>query len=62
MPQGWFHSVRSVADSISFTWNFVHRLKRHALRAWLDAGVSQIDREIVRYFLGADGAEEFLAR
>lgn len=60
VPSGWFHIVKSVTDCISLTWNFVDFRKRDALRAWLDSPVSEVDLAIVKFFLGARGAREWM--
>jgi hypothetical protein len=61
VPHGWFHTVHSASDSISLTWNFVHRSKQRVFQDWLDAGASGIDLQIARYFLGDEGLSAMTA-
>ena len=50
MPRGWFHAVRSVTDSISLTWNFVHRTGVPAFLARLNTPRFKIDADIIDFF------------
>jgi ribosomal protein L16 Arg81 hydroxylase len=52
VPNGWYHAARSDTDSISLTWNFVHRAGVEAFRRWLTKPQSVIDTEILRFFFG----------
>jgi hypothetical protein len=53
IPDGWLHDVTSISDSVSVTWNFVHRTRlKPFLRALSDDPLGgEID--VVRYFLSA---------
>ena len=50
VPHGWYHTARSASDSVSLTWNFVHRAGISTFRTWLDKGRSKIDNDIIRFF------------
>ena len=53
VPHGWMHHVTTVTPSISITWNFVHAATKQALLRWIDEDQgTQVDEEIVRFFLG----------
>jgi hypothetical protein len=50
IPAGWFHTAIALDDSVSVTWNFVHRVSEDRFERHLAAGGSQ--DPTVRYFLG----------
>lgn len=51
IPHGWFHQVECETDSISLTWNFVHRTTMEFFVGWLARGkVSEFDESILRFF------------
>lgn len=52
VPHGWYHAVKTLTDSISLTWNFVHRSTSAALLAWLRQPMSEIDQSVLRFFFG----------
>jgi hypothetical protein len=52
VPHGWYHAVKALTDSISLTWNFVHRSTSAALLAWLKQPMSDIDQSVLRFFFG----------
>lgn len=66
VPHGWYHTARSDTDSISLTWNFVHRTGVDAFVAWLGTPRSKIDDDIIRFFfssaLNAEVTNEALER
>lgn len=49
IPAGWFHSAVALTDSVSITWNFVHRLHEARFTRYLDAG--GVTDQTVQYFL-----------
>lgn len=51
VPHGWYHQVECVSDSISITWNFVHRTTGSALIGWLqNRRISEFDKSVLRFF------------
>lgn len=67
VPHGWFHQVECDSDSVSLTWNFVHRTTVHSFIEWLSHGrLSAFDESVLRFFYRiAPGHllnEELLAR
>lgn len=50
VPHGWYHVAYTDTDSISLTWNFVHRTGADAFLEWLERPRSKIDDEILRFF------------
>ena len=50
VPHGWYHTAHSETDSISLTWNFVHRTGVQAFAKWLEKPHSKIDDDILRFF------------
>lgn len=67
IPHGWFHQVECESDSVSLTWNFVHRTTISHFVAWLSRGtVSEFDERVLRFFYrlapGRRVAEEILLR
>lgn len=50
-PSGWFHDVTCLNDSISITWNFVHRGEKNSLMKHLEDHADDDQIEIVKYFL-----------
>ena len=53
VPHGWYHHARSESDSISLTWNFVHRWTLDEFFAWLGRPKSRVDRDVLLFFFGA---------
>lgn len=66
VPHGWYHVVYSDSDSISLTWNFVHRSGAAAFAEWLERPLSKVDEDVMRFFFsrapGADGSIESVRR
>ncbi|MCX6319468.1 MAG: cupin-like domain-containing protein [Bacteroidetes bacterium] len=50
-PGGWFHDVRCISDSISITWNFVHKVGLPGFYSFIEKYPNDSQMEIVRYFL-----------
>jgi hypothetical protein len=51
VPHGWYHQVECASDSISITWNFVHKATASSLLEWLTQGViSESDESVLRFF------------
>lgn len=51
IPHGWYHQVECESDSISLTWNFVHRATAHELVRWLtETRLSETDRGVLQFF------------
>ena len=51
IPHGWFHQVECESDSVSLTWNFVHRTTQASFVAWLTDGcLSEFDESVLRFF------------
>lgn len=51
IPAGWFHHVETLSDSISITWNFVHRTNWMRFFHYLaHAQITASDREVLQYF------------
>ena len=66
IPHGWYHQVECDSDSISLTWNFVHRTTAASLIGWLEASpLSEFDQSVLRFFYaiprGGDVARQVLA-
>jgi cupin-like protein len=67
---GWFHDVRSLSDSISVTWNFVHSGRLRAFHDFVESNPHDKELDIVRFFLAsrlgagsdADDILEFLKK
>jgi Cupin-like domain len=55
IPAGWYHTAIAMTDSVSVTWNFVHRVHEERFRAFL-AGGSQ--DPVVSYFLARIPADD----
>ncbi len=52
IPDGWYHDVTTLSDSISITWNFVHAARAQGLFDALNAaGPGEVGLDVVRYFL-----------
>lgn len=52
IPDGWYHDVTTLSDSISITWNFVHGARAEGLFDALRAAVpDEVGLDVVRYFL-----------
>lgn len=56
IPAGWYHTAIAMTDSVSITWNFVHRVHAQRFEEYLDGGGS--NDPVVSYFLSrsADAA------
>lgn len=53
IPHGWYHQVECDSDSISLTWNFVHRTTASSLLYWLEERpLSESDHSVLRFFYG----------
>ncbi len=51
LPGGWFHDVTCISDSISITWNFVHRSRLDALIDSMRTNSLEKELEVVQFFL-----------
>jgi hypothetical protein len=51
IPDGWFHDVMSLDDSISITWNFVHRARAAPFARILAESPQDREVDVVRFFL-----------
>lgn len=60
VPRGWLHAVRSLDDSISVTWNFVHCAGATAFEHWLDGEISSLDEDVLRFFYGGVASGDFM--
>jgi len=49
VPAGWFHHFKSVTDSISLTWNFVHTSRSKQYLAYLGRGPQQSEKQQLAY-------------
>lgn len=52
IPGGWFHDVRTLSDSISITWNFVHESRTDAFRREISDPRNDFDRDMLAYLGG----------
>ncbi|MDI7203692.1 cupin-like domain-containing protein [Leptospira santarosai] len=50
VPHGWYHQVFTETDSISVTWNFVHKTNLSVFTEWLKAEKSDKDKSILEFF------------
>ena len=68
IPHGWLHDVICLSDSISVTWNFVHRKGASEFVEYLKANPSEDSEfEVLQYFykragMGELTADEILAK
>jgi hypothetical protein len=53
VPHDWYHVVKSATDSISLTWNFVHRETVQRFLSWLQQPMSDIDGSVLRFFFAS---------
>jgi ribosomal protein L16 Arg81 hydroxylase len=51
IPHGWYHSVYSLTDSVSLTWNFVHRTTGKAYLDYLMSPESEKSHDVLKFFL-----------
>jgi hypothetical protein len=49
VPAGWHHHFNSTTDSISLTWNFVHRSRLQPFLAYLSAGPQENELKQLAY-------------
>jgi len=49
IPSGWFHDVRTLSDSISITWNFVHEISDQRFRREVLDPRNDFDRDMLAY-------------
>lgn len=62
IPNSWLHDVLAIDDSVSITWNFVHRRGASNFREYLKAGWQQDSEfEILQYFQRSIGNEALTA-
>lgn len=66
IPHGWYHQVECDSDSVSLTWNFVHRSTVASFITWLEGKpLSEFDQSVLRFFYalpyGGDVAAKVLA-
>jgi len=52
-PSGWFHDVVSATDSISITWNFVHRANRSPFLREIADPSNDFDRDMLDFFFSS---------
>lgn len=52
IPSGWFHDVRTLSDSISITWNFVHEASADRFRRAVQDPRNDFDRDMLAYLGG----------
>lgn len=57
VPGNWYHDARTIADSVSLTWNFVHRERAEPFLDSLGGALSPHDMEVLRYFFGGRRAD-----
>lgn len=55
IPAGWYHTAIAVTDSVSLTWNFIHRVHRERFQELLAGGT---DDPVVSYFLSQDTTDD----
>lgn len=55
IPAGWYHAAVAQADSVSITWNFIHRVHEDRFAAYLRSG-GETD-PVVSYFQELAGLE-----
>jgi len=51
LSAGWFHDVTSLSDSISITWNFVHREEKEKFYKFLRSHPDDSELDTIRFFL-----------
>ena len=51
LPAGWHHHFKSVTDSISLTWNFVHQARLPEFTAYLQEGPPETEKKQLSYAL-----------
>lgn len=67
VPAGWLHHFKSTSDSISLTWNFVHRCRVSEFLSYMAAGPPELEVKQLAYaYFGSPGrrpldASDFLA-
>jgi Cupin-like domain len=52
IASGWFHDVRTLSDSISITWNFVHEFSAERFRQAVQDPRNDFDRDMLAYLGG----------
>jgi hypothetical protein len=63
IPHGWYHQVECDSDSVSLTWNFVHRTTAASLISWLkEAPHSEFDQSVLRFFYALPPGDDVAAR
>jgi Cupin-like domain len=63
IPRGWLHDVVVVEDSLSVTWNFVHRAGSRELMRYLQSGPeADSELEILRWFRSQAGLPDLAPR
>ncbi len=55
IPAGWYHTAVAQADSVSITWNFIHRVHEDRFGAYLRSG-GETD-PVVSYFRELNGSK-----
>jgi cupin-like protein len=59
VPHGWFHQVECESDSVSLTWNFVHRETVESFLHWLRRDrISELDLSMLRFFYALPCSDE----
>lgn len=53
IPDGWFHDVVSITDSISVTWNFVHSLRIAPFIDVIAGESAEQDFDVAQFFLSS---------
>lgn len=54
IPAGWWHQVDTTADSVSLTWNFIHRTAANSLVEHVQAHSDDPELHVAQYFFGVD--------
>ena len=49
VPAGWFHHFRSLTDSVSLTWNFVHLSRLEGFLTYLAQGPAESELKQLAY-------------
>ena len=57
-PSGWFHDVTSITNSISVTWNFVHKSNSEEFCDHIKNNPNDPELQTVRFFIEESGLGE----
>jgi hypothetical protein len=50
IPAGWLHHLNTLTNSVSLTWNFVHRSHSRNYTDYIRGGVPDSERAVLQYF------------